>query len=67
MLGATKIIPKELIPLRVISRMVLGGNPDNFHAETKQMAFYTTNIVAALIAATTHCCKGTASPTRTLR
>ena len=67
MLDATKKIPKELVPLRVIGRMVLDGNPYNFHAETEQMTFYTTNIVPTLIAATTHCCKGTASPTRTRR
>ena len=33
-LDATKLIPEELVPLRVVGRMVLDRNPDNFFAET---------------------------------
>ena len=47
-LDATKLIPEELIPLRVIGRMVLDRNPENFHAETEQVAFCTTNIVPGI-------------------
>ena len=43
-LDATKIIPEEAIPLRVIGRMVLDRNPDNFFAETEQVAFCTTHV-----------------------
>jgi catalase len=43
-LDATKLIPEELIPLRVIGRMVLDRNPANFFAETEQVAFLPTNI-----------------------
>ncbi|MEN5168580.1 catalase [Brevundimonas pondensis] len=44
-LDATKLIPEEDHPLRVIGRMVLNRNPDNFFAETEQAAFLPTNIV----------------------
>ena len=47
-LDATKIIPEELIPLRPIGRMVLNRNPDNFFAETEQVAFCTAHIVPGL-------------------
>jgi catalase len=43
-LDATKLIPEELVPIRVIGRMVLNRNPDNFFAETEQAAFLPTNI-----------------------
>ncbi|WP_426439334.1 catalase [Bradyrhizobium genosp. P] len=44
-LDATKIIPEEEIPVRVIGRMVLDRNPDNFFAEVEQVAFCPANIV----------------------
>ncbi|WP_122464639.1 catalase [Brevundimonas lutea] len=47
-LDATKLIPEELHPLRVIGRMVLDRNPDNFFAETEQVAFLPTNIVPGI-------------------
>ncbi len=43
-LDATKLIPEEVIPLRVVGRMVLDRNPDNFFAETEQVAFCTGNV-----------------------
>lgn len=43
-LDATKLIPEELHPLRVVGRMVLDRNPDNFFAETEQAAFLPTNM-----------------------
>ncbi len=43
-LDATKVIPEELVPIQVIGRMVLDRNPDNFFAETEQVAFLPTNI-----------------------
>ena len=43
-LDATKVIPEELAPVRVVGRMVLNRNPDNFFAETEQVAFLPTNI-----------------------
>jgi len=47
-LDATKIVPEELVPLRPIGRMVLNRNPDNFFAETEQVAFCTAHIVPGL-------------------
>jgi len=43
-LDATKLIPEEIAPIRVIGRMVLNRNPDNFFAETEQAAFLPTNM-----------------------
>ncbi|WP_071796818.1 catalase [Natronohydrobacter thiooxidans] len=44
-LDPTKIIPEEEVPLRVVGRLVLNRNVDNFFAETEQVAFCTQNIV----------------------
>lgn len=47
-LDATKIIPEEVVPLRVVGRMVLDRNPDNFFAETEQVAFLPSNVVPGI-------------------
>jgi catalase len=47
-LDATKIVPEELVPIRPLGRMVLNRNPDNFFAETEQIAFCTAHIVPGL-------------------
>ena len=47
-LDATKIIPEEMLPVRVIGRMVLDRNPDNFFAETEQVAYCPANIVPGI-------------------
>lgn len=47
-LDATKIIPEELVPIRVIGRMVLDKVVDNFFAETEQVAFCTQNVVPGI-------------------
>jgi catalase len=47
-LDATKLIPEELIPLRVIGRMVLNRWPNNFFAETEQVAFCPSHIPPGL-------------------
>jgi catalase len=47
-LDATKLIPEELVPLKVIGRMVLDRWPDNFFAETEQVAFCPANIVPGI-------------------
>jgi len=44
-LDATKIVPEELVPVTPIGRMVLDRNPDNFFAETEQVAFCTAQVV----------------------
>ena len=43
-LDPTKLIPEEEIPLRKIGRFVLDRWPDNFFAETEQVAFCPANI-----------------------
>jgi catalase len=47
-LDATKIVPEELVPLRPLGRMVLNRNPDNFFAETEQVAFCTAHVVPGI-------------------
>ena len=44
-LDPTKLIPEEVIPIKIVGRMVLNRNPDNFFAETEQVAFCPANIV----------------------
>jgi len=44
-LDPTKLVPEELVPVMPIGRMVLNRNPDNFFAETEQVAFCTAHIV----------------------
>ncbi|ARQ67805.1 catalase [Streptomyces marincola] len=48
LLDPTKIIPEETVPLRPIGRMVLDKNPDNFFAETEQVAFHTAHVVPGI-------------------
>ncbi|MET0370653.1 MAG: catalase [Sphingobium sp.] len=43
-LDATKIIPEELVPVRIVGRLVLDRVVDNFFAETEQVAFCTQNV-----------------------
>ena len=47
-LDATKIIPEELVPVTPVGRMVLNRNPDNFFAETEQVAFCTAHVVPGI-------------------
>jgi catalase len=47
-LDSTKLIPEELVPVKPVGRMVLNRNPDNFFAETEQVAFCTAHIVPGI-------------------
>ncbi|MBA3896194.1 MAG: catalase [Sphingomonadaceae bacterium] len=47
-LDATKLIPEEVIPVRIVGRMVLDRNVDNFFAETEQVAYCPANIVPGI-------------------
>ena len=47
-LDATKIVPEELVPLMPVGRLVLNRNPDNFFAETEQVAFCTAHVVPGI-------------------
>jgi len=47
-LDATKLIPEEVVPIRMVGKMVLDRNPDNFFAETEQVAFCPSHIVPGI-------------------
>ena len=48
LLDATKLVPEELVPVRIVGRMVLNRNTDNYFAETEQVAFLPSNIVPGI-------------------
>jgi catalase len=47
-LDSTKLIPEEVLPIKIVGRMVLDRNPDNFFAETEQVAYCPANIVPGI-------------------
>ncbi|RYZ06154.1 MAG: catalase [Myxococcales bacterium] len=47
-LDSTKLIPEELVPVTPVGKMVLNRNPDNFFAETEQVAFCTAHVVPGI-------------------
>ena len=47
-LDATKLIPEEILPLRIVGKMVLDRNVDNYFAETEQVAFCTRDVVPGI-------------------
>ena len=47
-LDATKLIPEEQVPVRIVGTMTLNRMVDNFFAETEQVAFQTGNIVPGI-------------------
>ncbi len=47
-LDPTKLVPEELVPVKVVGRMVLNRNPDNFFAETEQVAFGAGHVVPGI-------------------
>lgn len=48
LLDPTKIIPEEMVPVEIIGKMTLNRNPDNFFAETEQVAFHPGHIVPGI-------------------
>jgi catalase len=48
LLDPTKIIPEELVPVQPIGKLVLNRNPDNFFAETEQVAFHPGHLVPGI-------------------
>jgi catalase len=48
LLDASKLIPEELVPVQRIGKLTLNRNPDDFFAETEQVAFHTANVVAGI-------------------
>ncbi len=47
-LDATKLITEEDVPVRIVGRLVLDRNVDNFFAQTEQVAFCTQNVVPGI-------------------
>ena len=47
-LDSTKLIPEELVPVQMLGKLVLNRNPDNFFAETEQVAFCTAHVVPGI-------------------
>ncbi|MGQ0620170.1 MAG: catalase [Panacagrimonas sp.] len=47
-LDATKLVPEELVPVQIVGRLVLDRNPDNFFAETEQVAFSPGHLVPGI-------------------
>ncbi len=48
LLDPTKLIPEEMVPVKVIGKMTLNKNPENFFAETEQVAFLPGHIVPGI-------------------
>lgn len=47
-LDPTKLIPEELVPLRIIGKITLNRNPDNHFAENEQVAYMPSNVVPGI-------------------
>ncbi len=48
LLDDTKLIPEELVPVRIVGKMALNRNPDNYFAETEQVAFCVSHVVPGI-------------------
>jgi catalase len=48
LLDPTKLIPEELVPVQLVGKLTLNRNPDNFFAETEQVAFHVGNVVPGI-------------------
>ena len=48
LLDPTKIIPEEMVPVQRVGRLTLDRNPDNFFAETEQVAFHPGHLVPGI-------------------
>jgi catalase len=48
LLDPTKLIPEELVPVTIVGKMVLNKNPENFFAETEQIAFHPGHVVPGI-------------------
>lgn len=48
LLDPTKIIPEEEVPVELVGTLTLNKNPDNFFAETEQIAFHPGHLVPGI-------------------
>lgn len=48
LLDPTKLVPEEEVPVEIVGTLTLNRNPDNFFAETEQVAFHPGHIVPGI-------------------
>lgn len=48
LLDPTKLVPEEAVPVQWVGRLVLNRNPENFFAETEQVAFHPGHVVPGI-------------------
>jgi catalase len=48
LLDPTKLVPEEQVPVERVGRLVLDRNPENFFAETEQVAFHPGHVVPGI-------------------
>jgi catalase len=48
LLDPTKLVPEELVPVQLVGKLTLNRNPDNYFAETEQVAFHLGNLVPGI-------------------
>jgi catalase len=48
LLDATKLVPEEVVPILWAGKLVLNRNPENFFAETEQVAFHPGHVVPGI-------------------
>jgi len=48
LLDPTKLVPEELVPIQLVGTLTLNRNPDNFFAETEQVAFHPGHLVPGI-------------------
>ncbi|KQT18131.1 hydroperoxidase [Chryseobacterium sp. Leaf404] len=48
LLDPTKLIPEETVPVEIMGTLTLNRNPDNFFAETEQIAFHPGHLIPGI-------------------
>jgi catalase len=48
LLDPTKLVPEEIVPVEIVGKMTLNRNPDNYFAETEQVAYHPGNLVPGI-------------------
>ncbi|PWN71446.1 catalase HPII [Chryseobacterium phosphatilyticum] len=48
LLDPTKLVPEEEVPVEIFGTLTLNRNPDNFFAETEQVAFHPGHIIPGI-------------------
>ncbi|MDR6462116.1 catalase [Chryseobacterium sediminis] len=48
LLDPTKLVPEEEVPVEIVGTLTLNRNPDNFFAETEQVAFHPGHIIPGI-------------------